>query len=89
MKYTHAFAHAKVETWILYLKIPRNGTNLDIILNDFESSTRWAIQNEDRFTGLENPEIPGIQPTHLIQKSKLYVPDCLVKNCTFSPMNFF
>ena len=70
--YTYRFAHAKVKTWIFCSKIQRICNNFGIIRNEFKSSTNWVVQIEYGLTGVENPKIPGIQPTNTVSAIRPY-----------------
>ena len=39
---------------------------LGIVRKDFLSSTNWATKIHDWFNVIENPKIPGIQPTNML-----------------------
>ena len=57
-------AHANVFMSILHFWFPGNHFEFGIILNDFSSSTIWAIQIQASFPGVEIAKNPGIQPTN-------------------------
>ena len=58
-------AHANVKKWVFGVQFPRNCFEFGILLNDFWSSTIWAIQTQVSKTELKNPKIPGIQPMNV------------------------
>ena len=61
-------AYAKVKKLNSHVEFPGNWFEFGIILNDFLSSTIWAIQIKVWRTQVKNPKIPGIQPKYI----KLY-----------------
>ena len=63
---TYPNAYAKVKKWIFDVRFPGNCFEFDMILNDFWSSTFWAIQIKVSFTEFKNPKNPGIQHIYLV-----------------------
>ena len=61
---TYPNAHAEDKMLIFSIWFPRNWFNFGIILNDFWSSTIWAIRIQLSCTEFKNPQNPGIQPIH-------------------------
>ena len=77
-------AYAKVQKWIFPCLFPGNWFKFGIILNDFWSSTIWAIQIQLTCTEFKNPKNPGIQPIHaLISYSNGASLQCSVNELTF------
>ena len=61
---TYPNTYAKVTNWIFDVQFPENWFEFDTILNDFWSSTIWAIQIQVSLTEFKNSKNPGIQPNH-------------------------
>ena len=49
---------------ILHVQFPRNSPKFGITLNDFCSSTIWAIPIQVSLTEFKHPRIPGIPPNY-------------------------
>ena len=60
--YTYVSPTQKLKKRPCNLSTLWNSDDFGTILNDFESSTNWAISIQNQFNGLESSKIPGIQP---------------------------
>ena len=66
---TYSNANAKIKNWIFHAQFKGNSFLLGINLNDFWSSTIWAIRISLSFAQFKDPKNTGIQHYRLFLRS--------------------
>ena len=61
---TYSNAHTKVKKWIFHFKFRENWLEIDIISNQFWSSSIRDTQNRLLYNQVKHTQNPDIQPSH-------------------------